>query len=405
MVRQNVQDKPVSSDSETKATPGFGIYVHWPFCAKKCPYCDFNSHVREAVDHDRWRRALITELQHFARLTPGQTVTSIFFGGGTPSLMAPQTTAAVIDTIAELWPMAEGAEITLEANPTSVEAGKFEGFGAAGVNRVSLGVQALNDTDLQFLGRQHSAAEALNAVALAKRYFARVSFDLIYARPEQSVGSWETELTQALEVGCDHLSAYQLTIEPGTQFFTLHNRGVFQIPEDELAGDLFEATQAITSAADMPAYEISNHAAPGEESRHNLTYWRYGDYVGVGPGAHGRLSLADGSRVGTRTHLAPEAWLEQVEDAGHGAKPFEVVAPIDQVTEALMMGLRLVEGLPILRIEELGGGDIDQLLDVSEVQRLTQAGLIDAQAWDKQRLSLTAAGRQRLNSVLSTLLP
>ncbi|MEM6904147.1 MAG: coproporphyrinogen-III oxidase family protein, partial [Pseudomonadota bacterium] len=288
------------------------------------------------------------------------------------------------------------------------EAGKFEAFGAAGVNRVSLGVQALNDTDLEFLGRQHSAKEALDAVALARRYFDRVSFDLIYARPDQQVAAWETELKQALEAGCDHLSAYQLTIEPGTQFFTLYNRGVLKVPEDDLAGDLYEATQAITAAAGMPAYEISNHAAPGQESRHNLTYWRYGDYVGIGPGAHGRLTLEDGQgneqRVGTRTHLGPEPWLERVEENGHGAKPFEVVSGEDQVTEALMMGLRLAEGVSLPRLEAMGGTQISALLDISAVERFTQSGLINGEAWDNQRLALTAAGRQRLNSVLSTLL-
>ena len=381
--------------------PGFGIYVHWPFCAKKCPYCDFNSHVRESVDHARWRKNLKAELSHFASLTQDREVTSVFFGGGTPSLMEPATAAHVIEAIHDLWPVADGIEITLEANPTSVEAAKFAGFGKAGVNRVSLGVQSLNDQDLAFLGRQHSAAEALDAVDLARRYFARVSFDLIYARPQQSVAVWEAELKQALEAGCDHLSAYQLTIEQGTQFYTQHARGDFTIPEDELAGDLYEATQAVTEAAGLPAYEISNHARPGEPSRHNLTYWRYDDYVGVGPGAHGRLTLADGSRVGTRTHLAPEIWLDQVEDRGHAAKPFEVIEPEAQVAEYLMMGLRLVEGISVNRAEALGQKPISSLINHSNLERLLAQGFATLA---DDRLALTAAGRQRLNGVLGQLL-
>lgn len=395
-----IPDSP-SDNPARAADPGFGIYVHWPFCAKKCPYCDFNSHVREAVDHARWQQALVIELRYFANLVPNRQVTSVFFGGGTPSLMDPATTAGVIEAINECWPVAEGIEITLEANPTSVEAAKFAGFAAAGVNRVSLGVQSLHDRDLAFLGRQHSAAEAMAAVKLARQYFNRVSFDLIYARPEQTVADWEAELKQALEAGCDHLSAYQLTIEQGTQFYTLHNRGAFQVPDDELAGDLFEATQAVTAAAGMPAYEISNHARPGEASRHNLTYWRYGDYVGVGPGAHGRLTLADGTRVGTRTHLAPEVWLDQVAQQGHAAKPFEAINPAEQVTEYLMMGLRLVEGVELERITTLGAQDWQHSVNRPALDRMVAQGLASL---DDTRLMLTAAGRQRLNSVLADLL-
>ncbi|MEO0392978.1 MAG: radical SAM family heme chaperone HemW, partial [Pseudomonadota bacterium] len=337
----------------TPGDPGFGIYVHWPFCAKKCPYCDFNSHVRAAVDHPRWRQNLVAELHYFATLTPNRPVTSVFFGGGTPSLMEPATVAAVVQAIYDLWPVTPGIEITLEANPTSVEASKFSGFSSAGINRVSLGVQALNDRDLAFLGRQHSAQEALKAVTLARQYFDRVSFDLIYARPGQTVAEWRAELSQALAAGCDHLSAYQLTIEQGTAFYTQHERGDFVTPGDELSGDLFEATQEVAAQAGLPAYEISNHAKPGEASHHNLTYWRYGDYVGAGPGAHGRLTLADGRRVGTKTHRAPEIWLERVEKMGHASKPFEVIAPEEQVAEYLMMGLRLVDGIAISRAETL----------------------------------------------------
>src|SRR5262252_8891286 len=268
--------------------PGFGLYVHWPFCLSKCPYCDFNSHVREAIDHERWRDALLLELDHYAADTPARRLTSIFFGGGTPSLMAPDTVAAVIERAARHWPFAPDIEITLEANPTSVEAGKFAGFRSAGVNRVSLGVQALNDADLKFLGRHHSAAEARAAIEIARRSFRRHSFDLIYARPGQSAAAWRAELAEAIALAGDHLSVYQLTIEPETVFGAAHRRGELQVPEEEDAAALYELTQELLGAAGLPAYEISNHARPGEESRHNLAYWRYRTYAGIGPGAHGR---------------------------------------------------------------------------------------------------------------------
>jgi len=392
---------PVTQDAQrTPATdPGFAIYVHWPFCKAKCPYCDFNSHVRESVDHDRWRAALLRELDHFAEETPGRRVTSVFFGGGTPSLMEPATAGAVIDRIAARWPVAPALEITLEANPTSVEASRFAGFRQAGVNRVSLGVQALDDAALRFLGRQHDSAEALAAVDLAARHFDRFSFDLIYARPGQTVDAWERELKQALERRPGHLSAYQLTIEQGTKFHTLYGRGAFELPDEETQAALYETTQAVLSAAGLPAYEISNHARPGEECRHNLTYWRYGDYVGVGPGAHGRLTL-DGRKLATRTHRAPEIWLERVEGDGHAEHEREAVEPELRFAELLMMGLRLAEGIPRARIVAEHGRDVTELVDRRALDRLVEGGFLTL---DQDRLAATQAGRQRLNGVLAAL--
>ncbi len=383
---------------------GFGLYVHWPFCRSKCPYCDFNSHVREGVDHDRWRQALLLELDHFADETDGRTVGSIFFGGGTPSLMAPATAAAVIDRAAERWTLAPDLEITLEANPTSVEAGTFAGFAAAGVNRVSLGVQALDDKALAFLGRGHTASEALSAVALAARRFDRYSFDLIYARPDQTIAEWTNELGRALDHAGDHLSVYQLTIEPGTAFHTLHARGALGVPDADTQAGLYEATQQVLGDAGLPAYEISNHARPGQESRHNLVYWRYGDYVGIGPGAHGRLTLeGNGGPVkwGTRTHRAPEIWLEQVERNGHAEKPREAIAPADRLAELLMMGLRLGEGVPRHRVLAETGKDIDDQLDSDALGRLVAGGFLTL---DGERLRATPDGLPRLNAVLASLL-
>ncbi|CAO3415261.1 Oxygen-independent coproporphyrinogen-III oxidase-like protein YggW [Azospirillum doebereinerae] len=382
------------------AIPGFAIYVHWPFCKSKCPYCDFNSHVRERVDHARWRAALIHELDHYAGLTAGRTVTSVFFGGGTPSLMEPATVGAVLDRIAERWPVADGLEVSLEANPTSIEADKFRAFRSAGVNRVSLGIQALDDASLRFLGRQHNAAEATGAIGLAETIFDRFSFDLIYARPGQSVAAWEAELTQALDHAVGHLSVYQLTIEEGTAFFPLHARGDLVLPDEDLAGDLYEATQSLLGTAGLPAYEISNHARPGEESRHNLTYWRYGDYVGVGPGAHGRLTL-DGGKFATRAHRAPEIWLERVERDGHGAATPDPVDRAARGTELLMMGLRLTEGVPLSRLAEESGRAPLEVLDPAALKRLVEGGFLEI---DAERLRATHDGRQRLNAVLGTLL-
>lgn len=380
--------------------PGFAVYVHWPFCKSKCPYCDFNSHVRERVDHDRWRAGLLRELDHYADLTAGRTVTSIFFGGGTPSLMEPATVGAIIDRVAERWQIAKGLEVTLEANPTSVEADKFRAFRTAGINRVSLGIQALDDASLKFLGRQHNAAEATGAIELAARTFDRFSFDLIYARPGQTVAAWQAELARALDYAVGHLSVYQLTIEEGTAFYPLHARGDLVLPDEELAGDLYEATQSQLAAAGLPAYEISNHARPGEESRHNLTYWRYGDYVGIGPGAHGRLTL-DGDKFATRAHRAPEIWLERVERDGHGAA---VPSPIDRDargTELLMMGLRLREGVRLARLTEETGRTLDDFVEPAALSRLIEGGFLTR---DADRVSATSEGLQRLNAVLSAIL-
>ncbi len=376
------------------------IYVHWPFCLSKCPYCDFNSHVRETVDHDRWRGALLAELDHYSDRVPGRTVTSIFFGGGTPSLMEPSTAAAIIDRVAERWAVAPDIEITLEANPSSVEAARFADLALAGVNRVSLGVQALDDASLAFLGRRHNAAEALAALAVAKRQFARSSFDLIYARPGQTVEAWRAELSRALEEGTEHLSVYQLTIEEGTKFATLAARGEIVMPDEDTQAALYETTQDILEAAGLPAYEISNHARPGAESRHNLTYWRYGDYVGIGPGAHGRLTV-DEQKLATRAHRAPEIWLDRVAAKGHGAHPDEPVSMAERRDELLMMGLRLTEGVLRARLRDELGADVDTLLDGRKLERLVDAGFLTL---DAERLQATAEGRQRLNAVLASLL-
>ncbi|MEI9986447.1 MAG: radical SAM family heme chaperone HemW [Aliidongia sp.] len=379
---------------------GFGLYVHWPFCLKKCPYCDFNSHVRERIDQDRWRDALLRELDHYAEQTSGREITSIFFGGGTPSLMAPETAGAVIERARRNWTLAPGAEITLEANPTSVEAGRFAGFRDAGVNRVSLGIQSLNDTALKFLGRAHSAGEARAAIELAARSFDRYSFDLIYARPGQSLEDWAGELDAALELAGDHLSVYQLTIEAGTAFHTAFGRGDFALPDDDLAGALYELTQERLEAARMPAYEISNHARPGQASRHNLTYWRYGDYLGVGPGAHGRLML-DGTKYATRQKKAPETWLDAVDAAGHGTEETVPLTLEQRGEELLMMGLRLAEGIPRARFRSELGTEPEALLDAPGLARLIEGGFVTL---DAERLAATAAGRQRLNAVLAMLL-
>jgi len=387
-------------DSTVAPDPGFGIYVHWPFCLSKCPYCDFNSHVSERVDHGRWRRALLAELGHFAALTPGRRVTSLFFGGGTPSLMEPETAAAVIERARALWPMDPNVEITLEANPTSVEAGRFAALASAGVGRVSLGVQALDDEALRFLGRRHGAGEALAAVALARRHFPRWSFDLIYARPGQTPEAWRAELGRALEHAGDHLSVYQLTIEPGTAFHTRLRRGELVLPDEDAAGQMYEETQALMADAGLPAYEISNHARPGGECRHNLTYWRGGDWVGVGPGAHGRLSLA-GGRVATRQARAPEAWLSGVERDGHATRETMPIEPDEAGEELVMMGLRLAEGIHRETYRRTTGRDLDAAFDPARLAALIDEDLI---ARDATGLRATAAGRQRLDAVLRHLL-
>jgi putative oxygen-independent coproporphyrinogen III oxidase len=385
--------------------PGFALYVHWPFCASKCPYCDFNSHVREKVDQPRWAEALLRELDHFADLTPGRTLSSVFFGGGTPSLMPPSTVEAILRRADERWGLPAGTEVTLEANPTSVEADKFRAFRAAGVNRVSLGIQALNEPDLKALGRRHSANEALTAIGLARAIFPRYSFDLIYARPGQTVAAWRDELSRALDHAVGHLSLYQLTIEEGTQFHTLHERGDLVLPDEDTQGDLYATTQEVLESAGLPAYEVSNHARPGEESRHNLTYWRYGDYVGIGPGAHGRLTLPRQGKVATRTHRAPEIWLERTLAGGTGAKPFEPVGAADRLTEMLMMGLRLREGVPLARVAVETGKPLHEWLDADRIASLHRHGMLHMRGTGPDAiLSATSQGRERLNSVLSALL-
>ena len=302
----------------------FGVYVHWPFCKAKCPYCDFNSHVNDSIDHEKWAQSYLREIDHVAAMTPGRHVTSIFFGGGTPSLMQPQTVERILNHIHKVWPVANDVEITLEANPTSVENKKLQDFKTAGINRVSIGVQSLREHDLKFLGREHSASEAVNAIQIANDLFDRVSFDLIYARPDQKISVWREELQEAVQYVTGHLSLYQLTIEQGTPFYTQHARGEFRIPEQDQAGEFYEVTQEILEKAGLSAYEISNHAVEGQESAHNLTYWRYGDYAGIGPGAHGRLSI-DGQKFAARTHRAPDIWLGKVSNDGHGFHPFEEV--------------------------------------------------------------------------------
>jgi putative oxygen-independent coproporphyrinogen III oxidase len=378
----------------------FAIYIHWPFCKSKCPYCDFNSHVRAAIDQGAWRRALLAELDHYAAETAGRTVSSVFFGGGTPSLMAPATAAALIDRIAARWPLASDAEITLEANPTSVEAQRFRDFRAAGVNRASLGVQALDPAALAFLGRGHSVDEALAAVELSRASFPRFSFDLIYARPGQDAAQWNAELQRALALAGDHLSLYQLTIEPGTAFHTAHARGDFALPDDDRAGALYELTQARLADAGLSAYEISNHARPGGESRHNLVYWRYGDYVGIGPGAHGRLTL-DGVKLATRQLRAPERWLAAVERRGEGTEERSAISETERLEEMLMMGLRLNESVPRARFRRECAAEPEAVLDTARLARLVEGGFL---ILDEAGLRATTEGRQRLNAVLGALL-
>jgi putative oxygen-independent coproporphyrinogen III oxidase len=374
----------------------FGVYVHWPFCRAKCPYCDFNSHVRHGgVDEGSFLAAYLAELKHFAVLAPSRSVSSVFFGGGTPSLMGAGTVAAMLDAIAGLWPVAARAEITLEANPTSVEAERFAGYRAAGVNRVSLGVQALNDRDLKALGRQHTSAEALAALAITKRHFERVSFDLIYARPEQGLQAWREELSQALTHADDHLSVYQLTIEAGTPFAARHAAGTLSIPDAGRGQALYRVTQELCEAAGLPAYEVSNHARPGAESRHNLLYWRGHDYAGVGPGAHSRLTLESGKHA-LVTRKSPEAWLQAVETAGHGIEHVEVLSAQAAADEYLLMGLRLGEGIDVARLAAIGGRG----LDATRVEGLERQGLIQR---DRDRLQATRAGRLVLDRLILEL--
>lgn len=375
---------------------GFGLYVHWPFCAAKCPYCDFNSHVRDVVDQKVWADALCSEIKNATELTRGRALDSIFFGGGTPSLMDPETVGAVIETARSAWAFSNAIEISLEANPTSVEANKFAGFANAGVNRVSMGVQSLRDEDLKRLGRMHSVADAQRAFEIAKDCFDRVSFDLIYARQDQSVDAWQSELAEALSMAVDHLSLYQLTLEPNTPFYQRAQRGGLKgLPSDLLSADLFSVTQDIMSDHGYEAYEVSNHARPGAQSKHNLIYWRYGDYVGVGPGAHGRVTIGE-KRYATSTPLKPETWLKQVRENGFASEQ-EMLSSSDQATEYLLMSLRLSEGSSIKRYAALCGHSLDQ----GRIDTLREDGfLINSD----DNIAATQNGRMVLNAMLRELL-
>ena len=368
-------------------TEPLALYVHWPFCVSKCPYCDFNSHVRESVDQARWRAALLTDLAHEADVGPTRPLTSIFFGGGTPSLMPPETVAAIIEAAERHWGFADDVEITLEANPSSVEAARFQGLALAGVNRISLGLQALDDEALRFLGRAHDVAEGLGALDTAQEAFNRVSFDLIYALPGQSLPDWEKVLARALSFGTGHLSLYQLTIEPGTRFAAMAARGELVPTDPDHGADLFETTRAMTAAAGLPAYEISNHARRGQESRHNLTYWRYGDYLGVGPGAHGRRE-----GVATARARKPENWLTRIDRDGQGIELEEALSPDTQQREALVMGLRLDEGLARSRT--------DPAVDQRAVERLCAMGLVEQ---TQERLRVTPSGMLLLDAILADI--
>ena len=375
------------------------VYIHWPFCRSKCPYCDFNSHVRDRVDAARWTRALLADLEHHAELTAGREVGSVFFGGGTPSLMPPQTAAALLDAVRSHWAVDPGLEVTLEANPNSAEADRFRAFAAAGVNRLSLGVQALDPAALRLLGRAHDREEAIAAIEQARAAYPRFSFDLIYARSGQSLGVWRRELDEAITLAGEHLSLYQLTIEPGTAFATLARRSELVLPEEESTAAMFEMTQDRLAAAGLPAYEISNHARPGAECRHNLAYWRYQDYIGVGPGAHGRLTRG-GGKFATRQYRLPEKWLAAIEATGTGIEEAEAVDRETAIEEMLMMGLRLVEGVPRARLERAAGQNAETLLG-RNLAPLVDGGFLTL---DAGRLAATPAGRQRLTAVLGALL-
>lgn len=372
------------------------LYIHWPFCVSKCPYCDFNSHVRENVDAAAWESALLADLAHEADLLPGQTLGSIFFGGGTPSLMPPHIAARLIEAATRHWNPAPDIEITLEANPSSTEAARFANLAAAGVNRLSLGLQSLDDTALKFLGRAHDRAEGLAALEVAQQQFARVSFDLIYALPDQTPSQWQAQLSQALGLGASHMSLYQLTIEEGTRFASDVRKGIFAPADNDTGGDLYRLTQQIMGAAGMPAYEISNHAAPGEESRHNLTYWRYGDYAGIGPGAHGRrLNQA------TQRHKKPENYLSALERNGHGLQSETPLNNAEQVAEALLMGLRLTEGVDVAALSARFGMADDEILDMGKLQQLARHDLLK---WDAPTLRIAERGMPLLDAILPEII-
>jgi putative oxygen-independent coproporphyrinogen III oxidase len=375
---------------------GFGVYVHWPWCLSKCPYCDFNSHVAQTIDHETWRRAYVEAIASWSEKVPGRPVRSIFFGGGTPSLMDPATTGAIIESINDFWPLANDVEITLEANPTSVEASRLDAFRSVGVNRVSIGLQSLNDRDLKRLGRTHSADEGVSALKIAREAFDRVSFDLIYARQDQSLDDWRRELRQALSHAPDHLSLYQLTIEDGTVFGRRHAEGKLPgLPSDDLGADMYDMTQEICQAAGLPAYEVSNHARPGSESRHNLVYWRGGDWLGIGPGAHGRY-MRNGVRMATESPSAPTKWLGVASREATAAKSHPVSA-VETAEEYLMMSLRLTEGCDLDRYRRLGGNPLPE----KAMTNLCDLGLIER---SPERIMATSKGRIVLNGLIRELL-
>ncbi|WP_417253300.1 radical SAM family heme chaperone HemW [Celeribacter sp.] len=376
---------------------GFGLYIHWPFCQSKCPYCDFNSHVAATIDQSDWERAYLSEIERVSRETSGRVLNTVFFGGGTPSLMDPDLVNSILSKVRDCWTLSNDVEITLEANPTSVESGRFQGYREAGVNRVSMGIQSLKDEDLKRLGRLHSVAEAQKAFDIARSTFDRVSFDLIYARQGQTIDAWRSELREALSMAIDHLSLYQLTIEQGTAFGDRYNRGQLRdLPSDDSAADMYFVTQDECEKAGMPAYEVSNHARNGSESRHNLIYWRYGDYVGIGPGAHGRLTL-DGKKYAIDTPLAPTSWLQSVTEKGHGENPRDLLSGYDQAVEYLMMGLRITEGIDLNRLSSLLGNEF-----TFKNKYLIEDGFIST---ENGRLSITGKGRPVLNAIIRELIP
>jgi oxygen-independent coproporphyrinogen-3 oxidase len=377
---------------------GFGLYLHWPFCTSKCPYCDFNSHVATEIDQARWQRAYLSEIDRVGAETRGRVLNTVFFGGGTPSLMDPDLVAAILERVRTTWTTANDLEITLEANPSSVEAGRFRGYADAGVNRVSMGIQALNDTDLKRLGRLHSVAEARTAFDVARNAFDRVSFDLIYARQDQTLANWRAELAEAAAMAVDHLSLYQLTIEESTAFGARHAAGKLAgLPGDDLSADMYLITNDILDGLGMPAYEISNHSRAEAQSRHNLIYWRYGDYAGIGPGAHGRLTLG-GDRFATVTPNGPLVWLRQVEQSGRGEGLRETLSRADQAGEYLMMSMRIAEGLDMARYSTLAGFGLEPQV----IQRLQDLGMVKIEG---RRLSATTSGRAILNAIIRELMP
>jgi putative oxygen-independent coproporphyrinogen III oxidase len=376
---------------------GFGLYLHWPFCQSKCPYCDFNSHVAAKVDQSRWLSAFEAEIDRIGTLTEGRVLNSVFFGGGTPSLMEAATVQGILDRVRANWSLANDIEITLEANPGSVEAARFEGYARAGVNRVSLGIQSLDADDLRRLGRLHSVEEALGAISVAQSVFDRVSFDLIYARQDQTLSAWRDELHRALDLGTSHLSLYQLTIEDGTVFGQMHAKNLLRgLPEEDLAADMFEMTQEVTAAAGLPAYEVSNHASQGQESRHNLIYWRMGDYAGIGPGAHGRLTLASG-RIATEAERMPATWLDRTLKRPGAAEQVDRLGMTDRASEYLMFAMRLREGASVTRFADLAG----EPLSDTAIADLVGLGLLDQ---DGDRIRTTESGVMMLNAVLRRLL-